>query len=416
MGFWQGFILFSLLAMLFVLWPTLVGFVRERKSPHQHRSVQEGVRPEQHEELEKTRVMTEADADKVEVSAQDLAQTHRQDDTATLSSNEKVVWGGFFRSRLPIIAIAVLMPFMAIFMYWQLGAKDDWKIHQLSTSYSNSTTTEEAKEAASALVRALQARLISSPENVGNWYLLASMSAATGSYDESVRAYRQLRELESGSPFVIAELAQALFLRAGNIITPEIRDLTQLSLSLNPNMTTALGLGGIDAYQTGSYQQAITYWQRAVKLLDPSSSASKALSQGIARAKIALGSSGKADTKKEQATAAIDVKVEIDSAKLSLKGDETVFVYARAWQGAKVPLAIKRFSLKELPDKVVLDSSSAMAQGMDITSVSQLEIVARISSSGLATPQSGDWIATVGPVFLNSQKGPVSLKVTEQIP
>ena len=62
MGFWQGFILFSLLAMLFVLWPTLVGFVRERKSPHQHRGVQEGARPEQHEEeLEKTRVMTEAD-------------------------------------------------------------------------------------------------------------------------------------------------------------------------------------------------------------------------------------------------------------------------------------------------------------------------------------------------------------------
>lgn len=414
MGFWQGFILFSLLAMFFVLWPTLVGFVRERKSPHQHSGAQDGARPE---ELEKTRVMTESDTDKVESSAQNLAQTHRQDEAVTLSSGEKSVLGGF-RSRLPIIAIAVLMPFMAIFMYWQLGAKDDWKIHQLSTSYSNATTTEEAKEAASALVRALQARLISSPENVGNWYLLASMSAATGSYDESVRAYRQLRELESGSPFVIAELAQALFLRAGNIITPEIRDLTQLSLSLNPNMTTALGLGGIDAYQTGNYQQAITYWQRAVKLLDPSSSASKALSQGIARAKIALGtsSSGKTDTKKEQAAAAIDVKVEIDSAKLSLKGDETVFVYARAWQGAKVPLAIKRFSLKELPDKVVLDSSSAMAQGMDITSVSQLEIVARISSSGLATPQSGDWIATAGPVFLNSQKGPVSLKVTEQIP
>jgi cytochrome c-type biogenesis protein CcmH len=162
MGFWQGFILFSLLAMFFVLWPTLVGFVRERKSPHQHSAAQDGARPEGQEELEKTRVMTESDTDKVESSAQNLAQTHRQDDTATLSSSEKAVWGGF-RSRLPIIAIAVLMPFMAIFMYWQLGAKDDWKIHQLSTSYSNATTTEEAKEAASALVRALQARLISSP-------------------------------------------------------------------------------------------------------------------------------------------------------------------------------------------------------------------------------------------------------------
>lgn len=408
MGFWQGFILFSLLAMFFVLWPTIVGYLRERKLPHQHGDAQKNEHPEK---LEKTRVITEEGAEKAESSE----SSYRQDETVTLSSGEKAVFGGF-RSRLPIIVIAVLMPFMAVFMYWQLGAKDDWKIHQLSVSYSNATTTEEAKEAASALVRALQARLINSPENVGNWYLLASMSAATGSYDESVRAYRQLRELESGSPFVIAELAQALFLRAGNIITPEIRDLTQLSLSLNPNMTTALGLGGIDAYQTGNYQQAITYWQRAVKLLDPSSSASKALSQGIARAKIALGSSSKTDTKKEQAAAAIDVKVEIDSAKLSLKGDETVFVYARAWQGAKVPLAIKRFGIKDLPDKVVLDSSSAMAQGMDITSVSQLEIVARVSSSGLATPQSGDWIATAGPIFLNSQKGPVSLKVTEQIP
>lgn len=413
MEFWQGFIVLSLLAILFILWPTFFGYLNERKALRQHQGgdVQENVYKDQLAELEKNHAMGDIDEKHFNSLKSDLSKTFTQDQMSSLKGSESAIVSGF-KSRIPLVVVALLCPIFTIIVYQSLGAKDDWSIYELAKEFSS---TNGDKEVGTELVETLQGRLVNDPSNPRNWYLLASTSASIGDYDESVRAYKKLREMEPGSPFVIAELAQALFLRSGNTITPEVREHTQLALSLSPNLPTALGLAGIDAYQKGDYQEAINMWQSAVKLLDPKSSASKALSQGIGRAKVALGTSGKTSTKKV-ASAALNVEVTIDESTVKLDGTETLFVYARAWQGAKMPLAIKRLSAKDLPAKVVLDSSSAMAQGMDITSVSQLEVVARISKSGMASPSSGDWIATAGPIFLNSQKGAIPLKISTQIP
>lgn len=116
------------------------------------------------------------------------------------------------------------------------------------------------------------------------------------------------------------------------------------------------------------------------------------------------------------AFASIDVQLNISSIESELTGNETVFVYARAWQGAKVPLAIKRFTVNELPSQISLDSSNAMAPAMDITSAKKLELIARVSKSGQASPQTGDWFATAGPISIETQKKPVVLNVTKQYP
>ncbi|TEW43031.1 c-type cytochrome biogenesis protein CcmI/CycH [Psychromonas algicola] len=116
------------------------------------------------------------------------------------------------------------------------------------------------------------------------------------------------------------------------------------------------------------------------------------------------------------ALASIDVQLDLSSIKSELTGNETVFVYARAWQGSRVPLAIKRFKLNDLPSLVTLDSSNAMAPGKDITSVEKLEVLVRVSQSGHASPQSGDWLATTGPISLETQKNPVLPNFIEQLP
>jgi len=124
--------------------------------------------------------------------------------------------------------------------------------------------------------------------------------------------------------------------------------------------------------------------------------------------------SPKVNTKSSPAS--IDVQLDISSIEFELTGNETVFVYARAWQGARVPLAIKRFTVNELPSQISLDSSNAMAPGKDITSAKKLELIVRVSKSGEASPQSGDWFATSGPISLETQTKPVLLHVTEQLP
>ena len=84
------------------------------------------------------------------------------------------------------------------------------------------------------------------------------------------------------------------------------------------------------------------------------------------------------------------------------KPDHTVFIYARAWQGAKLPLAIKRVLASQLPISVELDDTMAMAPQFNLSSAETVQLVARISATGNAIATAGDWEVLSGPIQLKS--------------
>jgi len=78
--------------------------------------------------------------------------------------------------------------------------------------------------------------------------------------------------------------------------------------------------------------------------------------------------------------------------------DDIVFIFARATQGPRMPLAIVRAQVKDLPTTVVLDDTQAMSPGMNLSSVPEVVVVARISKSGDAKAQNGDLEGTSAPL------------------
>ena len=66
-----------------------------------------------------------------------------------------------------------------------------------------------------------------------------------------------------------------------------------------------------------------------------------------------------------------------------------LFVFARAAEGPRMPVAIVRAQAKDLPLEFTLDDSSSM-MGAKLSEQKSVIVGARISKSGSATPQPGD--------------------------
>ena len=77
---------------------------------------------------------------------------------------------------------------------------------------------------------------------------------------------------------------------------------------------------------------------------------------------------------------------------------DTLFVFAREVNGPPMPVAIVRATKKDLPFTFQLDDSTSPMPSRKLSGAGTVVIVARLSKSGQAMPQSGDLEGTSQPV------------------
>jgi cytochrome c-type biogenesis protein CcmH len=92
-----------------------------------------------------------------------------------------------------------------------------------------------------------------------------------------------------------------------------------------------------------------------------------------------------------------------------------VFVFARALKGPPMPLAVKQMTVAALPQLITLDESMAMMAGMGLANFDEVQVVARISSSGIANVSPDDYQALSGPIDLTRENSVINLSIMTQV-
>ncbi len=288
------------------------------------------------------------------------------------------------RGRTAPIAVGLLIPVAAVLLYLQVGTPEGLDVARHAAGDVSSMTAERFQE----MTEKLAARMREKPNDAEGWMMLGRAYRAMDRFDEAADALRKAVALSPENADLLADLAEALALRSGRTLAGEPTRLLNRALKLDPDNDKVLALSGSAAFERKDYKAAIRHWEALLKRPKVSVELAQALSAGIAEAR-ALSTGKK--TAASPASGRVSGTVTLDSAlRARAAPEDTVFVYARAAQGPRMPLAIVKIQVKDLPYNFSLDDSMAMMPEMKLSAFTEVIVGARVSKSGGAKPEAGD--------------------------
>ena len=328
--------------------------------------------------------------------------------------------------KVTAAVLAILVPSLSTLLYFKLGAPVAITHPQLSSmTAQNRDTNQGAAATLDALAERLKQRLEQNPNDGVGWALLARTYVELGRHAEAVPIYEKAKTLIPNDAQLLADYADALGVVHGRKLDGRPELLIQEALRADPTNVKALMLAGTVAFDRKEYKRAADYWTQAREGLPPDTDRDviQELSNGIAEAEELSGTKAvrTAGTKPSRqmpspnATRAISGTVRI-APELSGGGapTDTLFVFARELNGPPMPVSIIRASRKDLPFRFRLDDSTSPMPSRKLSDVGPVVVIARLSKSGNAMPQSGDWQGTSQPV--KSGTDSLTLVIDSQIP
>jgi cytochrome c-type biogenesis protein CcmH len=294
-------------------------------------------------------------------------------------------------ARAAALALGLAVPICALAVYVAVGNPGALLPQAAEGANAHGVSAQQFE----ALVSRLAARLKENPEDAEGWMMLGRSYAVLGRFGEASEAYAKAAARMPRDAQLLADYADALAMAQGKTLQGEPEKILLRALAIDPNNLKALLLAGTAAFNRGHQAVAIRHWERVLGLLPAESDMIQRVQASIAEAR-ALGRSpdGKAQVAKPaQAQGGGRVSGVVTLAP-QLAGKvapgDTVFIFARAAEGPRMPLAILRKRGSDLPVQFTLDDSMAMAPQMKLSAFPQVVIGARVSKSANANPQPGD--------------------------
>ena len=336
-----------------------------------------------------------------EISAEQQALMLAEAEQLLLSNTASVRQQQDTRQGLWLLPILIIvMSLASIFIYRSLGSAVDQQITESLAEQQSQWTPE--------LIATIGERAKQRPNNVYYWTILAEeamgrgdMVAAEGYFAEAIR-------VQPNESYLLGQYAQALFFVEENRFSATVIAAVDRAFAVDSSNQTVLGLKGIQAFQEADYRRAITYWQGAARGLNPASDSWLALQNGIQQAQQLAG-----EAPSESDDFRLMINLSIDPS-IQYSPDQLVFVAIIEADGPPMPVAARKLAASQLPLALELSDRDVLMAGRSLADAGKIKVVARLSSSGSATPQEGDW--QVVSDIINGRSGTLNLSLSIATP
>ena len=305
------------------------------------------------------------------------------------------------QSRWIIYGLVVALPLLAGTLYWSLG-----NYQAVSHSAEMAIDTDAIKMAEiNKMVSGLAEKLKNHPDDAQGWLMLGRSYDVLEQHTQAIEAFAHAYQLLGDQPEILLLYADALGYVNDRNLTGKTSELIFKALALEPDNMKALWLGGMAKAQQGDAVTATTLWKKLEALLPPGSEYQQeiqSLLTKLASETQLVEAKPEPSTNISSATISVQVSLAPELIK-SAAATDTVFVYAQALSGPKMPLAIVRKQVSDLPITVSLNDTMAMMPTMKLSNFSEVKLLARVSKSGNAMSQAGDLIGAINQVVLTDK-------------
>jgi|JI10StandDraft_1071094.scaffolds.fasta_scaffold275015_2 cytochrome c-type biogenesis protein CcmH len=429
--FWLAAVTLTLLALALVLPPLLRPAAARNSAAPPPRQASLAILRGQLAQLDAERDAGALDAAQHEAARADLERRVLEE-----AGDEPVAaaaGSGASRQTAAAILVGLALPCLALGLYWKLGQPQALlEAHGTLAEAAGGAEPEVTQAQIEAMVATMAERLENPPPGQKPdpvaWTILARAHASMERFEAADRAYARAIELAPADAQLLADRADVLAMLQGRNAAGEPTRLIEKALRLDPKNLKALALAGSAAFERKDLAAATRYWEQARALAPADSEFAAGLDRSLATAR--AGGDATSTAKSSQVTAVAQTPV-ATSSKTPAAGanqspaagaggrisgtvnlapalaakvapGDTVYIFARAAQGGRMPLAIVRRQAGELPIRFTLDDSMAMTPEMRLSGQKQVVLGARVSKSGQALPQSGDLVGQLGSVAVGA--------------
>ena len=340
-----------------------------------------------------------------ELSLRLLEDTSAVDDPAA-KAEKPAIWTA--------VVLAVALPLGSMGLYMWVGQPE--ALNPMAAKTPDQVDPKDLAKMAQTLAEKLQAK----PDNLQGWVMLGRTYRTLENFDAALKAYDSALKLSADDDLKLERIEIIAMQRQGQF-EGEPWNVIREVLQRDPQHFGALLTAGSASYAEGKFADALRYWEQARKPLDANNPDLEGLENAIAAVRDRLGmppaKSSPASSSTSAATSGLNVTGQVNlSASLKSKAspNDVVFIYATPANGDRMPLAIFKTTVSQLPLNFTLDDSSAMTPDRKLSAAGEVMVKVRVSKSGNAMPQSGDLSGSLGPVKVGA-KG-LKLEIKDQIP